>query len=435
MPQNELYQRGAQALKAGNYDEARRLFREHEEKAGTAIETLGLVQQADAKLQAGDVDAATALYARALDRNPSLTEVYLGLARTALFTGQLEAAKVHATAATRLGPRVGLAWTLMGLVHETSGDTAGALEHLRMGAELSPGEFLCQYNLGRVLASAGRAPEAIIALATATGLDPTNPDGFSALGLAYKAARQHENALRSLERAKDLAPKNVNAWAALADALFEVREFKAARDILDRALVACGDHPVLLEKALATAMLQGDADAAVAYVERELEIAPYHEQAWLNLAGLSLLTREFDKSEAAAKKLLAKNPENWEAWFLLGNLYDALLREREAEEAWRKAIELSPGNWKPVMNLATLFVQSTSARRHAEAVPLLEKAVSLAPKGEWRVHYNLALAFTRLGQKERGLELARRIQTEAPPGDAIVAAARKLESNLLEAHG
>ena len=57
----------------------------------------------------------------------------------------------------------------------------------------------------------------------------------------------------------------------------------------------------------------------------------------------------------------------------------------------------------------------------------------VAPKGDWRVHYNLALAYTKLGKRDRALEMARKIQREAPAGDAMVAEAKKLESNLLEA--
>lgn len=433
MATTELFQRGLDQLKAGNYEEAKKLFKENEDKAGTTAATLGLVQNADAKLAAGDVPAASKLYEQALDRNPSLPEVYLGLTRIALFTGQLDEAKVHATAATRLAPKQGLSWTLLGLVHESREDLAGALEHLRKGAQLSPNVFLCQFNFGRVLAQAGKFPEAIQALTTATTLEPKNPDGFYTLGIAHKEAGQFEKALKAFERAKDLNPKNVDAWATLADVLFSVKEFKAAKDILDLGLKAVGDHPALLEKVTACCMMLGDAEAAAAYVERELKVVPQHEQAWLNLAALQLLTKEFDKSEATAKKLLERNPKNWEAWFHLGNLYEAVPAEKEAEDAYRKALALSKDNWKVLMNLAALLVQTTAKDKHAEAVKLLEQAMKLAPQGEWRVHYNLALAFTRQGKKDDALALARKIQKEAPAGDAMVAEAKKLESNLLEA--
>ncbi|MDC0707199.1 tetratricopeptide repeat protein [Stigmatella sp. ncwal1] len=433
MVQSELYRRGYEQLKAGNYDEAKRLFLAHEEKAGTAAETQALLRQAAADLAKSDLDGAAKRYEQLLERNPSLPEIYLGLTRISLFLGQLDAARVHATAAVRLGPELGLAWTLLGLVHEAEGDVAGALPHLSKATGLSPSVFLCQFNHGRVLGVAGRPTEAIAPLTRAIELEPGNPDGFYTLGIVYKQARQYENSLRSFEKAKDLAPKNVDYWATLADVLFEVKEFQAARDILDRGLAACGEHPALLEKALATAMMLSDNAGAIRYVERELKVVPNHEQGWINLANLTLLEKDFDKSEKAARELLKRNPKSWEAWFHLGNLFEAVPHEAKAEEAYRNAIELAPDNWKPLTNLAGLLIQMESRAKNAEAIPLLEQAAMLAPKGEWRVQYNLALAYTKLGKRERALEIARRIVREAPPGDATAEEARKLESNLLEA--
>jgi tetratricopeptide (TPR) repeat protein len=433
MVQSELYRRAIEQLKAGNYEEAKRLFRDNEEKSGTAAETQALLRKGETLLAQGDLKGAAKLYEQLLERNPSLPEVYFGLARIALFTGSKDAARVHATAATRLGPELGLSWTLLGLVHEAEGDLETALRHLRKGAELSPSVFLCQFNLGRALAAAGRAGESIAPLLKATELEPGNADGFYTLGMVYKQARQYENALRAFEKAKDLSPKNLDTWATLADVLFEVKEFKAARDILDLGLAACGDHPALLEKALAAAMMLSDAKGAIDYVERELKVVPNHEQGWINLANLTLLTKEFDRSEKAARELLRRNPKNWEAWYHLGNLYEAIPSEQQAEEAYRKAVELAPDNWKPLTNLAGLLIQMESRAKNAEAVPLLEQALTLAPKGEWRVHYNLALAYTKLGKREQALELARKIQREAPAGNEMIEQARRLESNLLEA--
>jgi tetratricopeptide (TPR) repeat protein len=433
MAQSELYRRGLEQLKAGNYEEAKRLFRENEEKSGTASETQALLRQAESRLAAGDVKAAAPLYEKLLERNPGLPETYLGLTRIALFTGAHEAARTHANAAVRLGPGLGMAWALLGLVHEAMEDPKTALEHLSKAVELAPNAFLCQFNYGRVMAAAGHPAQAIMSLTQATELEPRNADGFYMLGMAYRKAKQYENALKAFDEAKMLAPKNVDTYATLADVLFEVKEFKAARDILDQGLSHCGDHPALLEKALAAAMMQSDVDGAIGYVERELKVVPQHEQGWINLANLRALKNDFAGSEQAARELLRRNPKNWEAWFHLGNLFEAVPLEDKAEEAYRKAVELSPNNWKTLTNLAGLQVQMTSKEKHAEALTLLEKALPLAPQGEWRVHYNLALAHTRLGNREKALELARQIQREAPPSDAMVAEARKLESNLQEA--
>ena len=434
MNQSELARRGFEQLKAGNYEEAKRLFRENEEKSGTAAETRSLVKQAEALLSKGDVNGAAKQFEQLLDRNPTLPEVYLGLARISLATGQLDAARTHATAATKLAPEQGLGWTLLGLVHEASNDLATAQQHVRKGAELSPSVYLCQFNHGRVLAAAGKPAEGVGPLKRATELEPSNADGFYMLGTASKQAGQNENAIKAFEKAASLAPKSVDAWATLGDVLFSLKQFKAAREALDKGLAHCGDHPALLEKASAASMMLSDTVGAIAYVERELKVVPNHEQAWINLANLRALTKELDKSEQAAKELLKRNPRNWEAWFHLGNLYElSPATEKQAEEAYRKANELNPDHWKPLANLGALLVEMKNPAKNSEAVPVLEQAQMLAPKDEYLVQYNLALAYVKLGKKERALELTRKILREAPADHQIVPEAKKLESNLLEA--
>ena len=417
------YDRGLQALKAGKFAEARRLFDAHEAKSGTADLTRTQLNQAEAKLGAGDVAGAAALYAEVLECNPGLPETYLGLTRVALYQGQTDAARIHADAATKLAPTLPLAWTMLGLVQEAANDAEGALALLLQGARLGTDSFLCQFNAGRLLTSMTRASEALPYLSRATALAPANPDGFKVLGYALRQTQQYEKAIAAFEKSRDLAPKSIDAWATLADVLFETKEFVVARQVLDRALTACGDHPALLEKALACAMMTHQLDAAIAYVERELKLVPDHEQGWLNLAGLYLLDKDYARSEAAGKQLVTRNPKSWAGWQHLGNLYEAVPKPAEAEDAYRKAIALAPAEWKPLTNLGALLVQSNEPARHAEAKKLLEKAVPLAPEGELRPQYNLALALVRLGDKKGALALAQTLAPRLPE-------AKKLEENL-----
>jgi tetratricopeptide (TPR) repeat protein len=430
MARSDAYRRGEAALKAGSYDEARRHFRADEDANGTTTDSVAKLHEAEARLKGGDVPGAAALFEAVIDRNPSTAEAYAGLARLALATGQVDAAKVHAMATVRLAPAQGLGWTLVGLVHETLGEPALALEALRKGAELGPTTYLCQLNYGRLLAQQGRSREAVVPLQTAASLEPSNPDAPRFLGMAYHSAKQFKLAVRAFEKAKDLAPKRVDAWATLGDVLFELQEFQAARDVLDRGLSTCGDHPALLEKALAATMMLDDVAGAVAYLERELKVAPDHEQAWLNLAQLALLQKDGEKAERVLQALLQKNPNQWEAHFTLGNLYGAVPLAEKAEGAYRKAIALNPGSFKPLLNLATLFIEGTHAKQHAEAVTLLERAKALAPPDEWRVPYNLALALVRLGKKDQARGVAQGLVRDVPPTHPLRAEVDTLEKNL-----
>jgi tetratricopeptide (TPR) repeat protein len=435
MARSDAYRRGEAALKAGSYDEARRHFRSDEETNGTATDSVAKLHEGEARLTGGDIPGAAALFEAVLDRNPASAEAYAGLARLALATGQVDAAKVHAMATVRLAPAQGLGWTLVGLVHETLGEPAPALEALRKGAALGPTTFLCQLNYGRLLAQQGRSREAVVALQTAASLEPTNPDAPRFLGMAYHSAKQFRLAVRAFEKAKDLAPKRVDAWATLGDVLFELQEFQAARDVLDRGLSTCGDHPALLEKALAATMMLDDVAGAVAYLERELKVAPEHEQAWLNLAQLALLQKDGEKAEQVLQALLQKNPNQWEAHFTLGNFYGAVPLVEKAEAAYRKAIALNPASFKPLLNLATLFIEGSRSKQHAEAVTLLERAKILAPPDEWRVPYNLALALVRLGKKDQARGVVQGLVREVPATHPLRAEVEKLEKNLAPTTG
>lgn len=428
----QLFQQGLAHLKAGRYAEARTAFHDNEEKLGTTARTKELVREAEAALTAGKVDAAATTLNEVLDRNPCTVEAYIGLARIALFTGQKAEAKTHALAATKVAPKVGLAWTMLGLAEESGGDDKAAAELLAKGAELGPRTFLCQFNQGRWLAATGRAQEGIPFLLKATDLEPNNRDGFMVLGLAQRELKQHDKAIKSVERAKDLSKADPDGYATLADLLFEVRQFELAKKVLDQGLHHVGDHPALLEKALACTLMMDDPAAGVAYVERELQVVPNHEQAWVNLALLTLRTGEWDKSEAAARELLKRNPKNWEAWYHLGNLFDAVPDEAKAEDAYRNALALKPDEWPVLMNFATLLLQSTDKKKYPEARKLLLAAKGLAPADEWRVPYNLALAHVRLGETAEALALTREIQAKAPADHPMVAEAKKLESNLNE---
>lgn len=432
MAQTELFTKGLAELKSGRYAEARKLFNENEAKLGTTAATLALLKSAEANAAAGLIDAAAKEFQEVIERNPSIAEGYLGLARIAIFLGQLDDARTHATAAVKMAPQNAMSWTLLGLVHEAKGDIAGALPNLEKGAQLGVNVYLAQYNMGRILTSEKRAGQGVPYLIRATDLEPKNADGWIALGLAQHQLKQFDKAIASLDRATKAAPKNPDPWATLADLQFQQKQFKAALTTLDAGLKNVGDHPALLEKAIACCMMLNDSNAAVGYLERELVVVPNYEQGWLNLAHLSLLTGNLDRSEAAARHLLTIDPKNWEAWFHLGNLYDAVPDEAKAVDAYQQALAIAPDNWKVLMNLATTLLQGEGKAKWEEAKKLLEKALTVAPPTEHRVKYNLALAHVRLGDRAAALALARELQQKAPPNDPMFGEAKKLESNLLE---
>ena len=327
----ELIVRDTRQLHAGELDEAMTSSQESEELAGTAARTLETLQQADRAHAEGQLKLANGLYLWVLARNPCLVEAYLGLARIAFATGQLDLARVYAAAATRLGPRLGLGWTLLAAAKEAQGDAAGALPLFAKGASLSPDVFLCQLNLGRALLSLDRPKEAVDPLAAATALEPESADAFGFLGRAQLQADRPLPALRALERAQQLDQRNISRWVDPAEALSWGGGLPAMAGLTDDRLTRMGERAVLLEKAAAAALPPRDAPLAIDHVKRELAVAP-------NLARLNLTTRDFDLAEQAAQALLDKRAKHGEALLLLRNLYEAVGLKNKAVDASDRAI-------------------------------------------------------------------------------------------------
>jgi len=429
MDQTPQYAQGLAALQAGRIDEARRLFIENEKAQGTTAETRAMVERAELALARGDLEQAATLLDQAVRRNPTLTEAYLGLARAAIFTQQLEEARTHARAAMTVGPEAGEGYTLMGLVHELEGDAEGARPLLAQGAERAPNSFLSQFNQGRALAGAGGFQDALPFLVRAVALNGRSLEAHLMLGEVHVQLGQRNEALKVLRRATELGPKSAATWGALADLLFGQKAYAEAKSVLAQGLAQAGPHPGLLEKSAACAVALDDVPGAVTFIEQQLQQQPTYEQGWQALATFTLLTRQLDRSEAAARELLRLNPKRWEGWLHLGDLYDAQSDEARAHEAYREAVKLAPEHWKVLMNFGAALVQSKAEANWREGRELLERAVRHAPPGELRPAYNLALAQVRLGAEDAALALAQQVQREAA-GTPIAAEAKKLETNL-----
>lgn len=391
-----------------------------------------ILSQAESQMHAGEIDAAAKLFLQAIKADKNAVQAYVGLARASLFLGMTDEAEAYARAGAKVAPESGEVQTALGLVHEAKGEIEQAIPAYRRGAELAPDTFFVRFNCGRALAAAGRHSEGIPHLDRATELDPASYDAHYALGIAYKEAGLIGEAIEAFSAAMDVSPDNLDIYATLADVLIEERDLEMADKILREGLRRSDNHPALLERAASLAMATGNLQMAVDCLELQVKKLPDYSRAWLNLAHVYLLVKQLERSEEAGKRAQELDPKSWEPPYHLGNLYEALRLHDQAEKAYRRAVALAPNEYRPLGNLAGLLIQLDDAERNAEAAPLLERAIQLAPDGEWRLHYNLALAHVKLGETSKALDLLDLILQTAPPENEAVELARVLQSNLFE---
>lgn len=137
-----------------------------------------------------------------------------------------------------LDPRNSKAQDNIGLILETEGKPAAALEAYKKAIEwqeqssqLSEQPYV---NLGNLLVEQGRAQEAAEPLEKAVAIAPTNAFCHITLGVYYLKAGQMEGAKRELLRATQLEPNNAVAHYQLGRLYRETNDLARAKAEFDR---------------------------------------------------------------------------------------------------------------------------------------------------------------------------------------------------------
>jgi tetratricopeptide (TPR) repeat protein len=162
-------------------------------------------------------------------------------------------------------------------------------------------------------------------------------------------------------------------------------------------------------------VLLGDYPDAIKWLETAVRVDPQNKDAWYFL-GRAYYTRSvLPEARRAFAKVLEFDPRNSKAENSLGLILESEARPEEAMDAYRKSIawqeQDSRPSEQPYLNLGNLLIQEN---RMEEAIPLLEKAVQLAPE-DGPCHLKLGAAYlrtNRMKEAQRELEEATRLAPE-----------------------
>ncbi len=287
---------------------------------------------------------------------------------------------------------------------------AEAAAELRVAARLGPLERDLGLRLAAIELAAGDATAAERQLrAVAQEYESVR----ARLELARLETRRgdHDEALVTLRQALDLAPNSEAVLRAHAEVSLMAGAPIAAvwtLEPLSRMHPEVVEYPYLLGVAR---LKVGDAAGAAEALERALELDP--ERA-LTLIALGLAYNNQKRFEEAEKHLvdsLRLEPENPEAMAALAQAEEGLGELQPAERHALRALDRVPDH--PLAHLVVGMVRMKQGR-YAEARDALLRTVAANP-GSVKAHYQLSLAYARLGDVEssgRHLELYREALTE-----------------------
>jgi tetratricopeptide (TPR) repeat protein len=141
--------------------------------------------------------------------------------------------------------------------------------------------------------------------------------------------------------------------------------------------------------------LRGNLEDAVKEYQAALELRPNEPELHEALGQLYLDNRNDDGAQSELEKALALDASRTHALYLLGRLSVQKRDNEQAVSYLQRALRLRPDFAEASGLLGTAYVR---LGQFANAIPKLEKAASLDHYGS--VHYQLFLAYRKLGQTE-----------------------------------
>ncbi len=292
--------------------------------------------------QAGELDAANAIYGRILDADPNHPD----------------------------------ALNLSGVVAHQMGDQEAAIRLIEQAIGVNDANANYHNNLGEAYRAFGRHQNAVKAYERALRINSGDVAANNNLGLALQSLQRYDDARTAYERARALAPNDVEVLLNLGNLH---REFccleesaEAFRKVIGIASGLAAGHASLG----VTLYEAGDSEAAVAALLKAVELDPLYVEAHENLKKIRWFRGEHDQVDDSFRAAGERMPDSARAFHNLGA---ALLVSHDyagAEKALTRATRLQP-------DLGDAFDGLGQAYRYldrlGEALAAHERAVACAP--------------------------------------------------------
>ncbi len=413
----------------GELDEARMLFeraRKLEATSPTPLVNLGRLE-----LMQKNLGAAGNLFEEALRLSPRDTNAQLAMAALASArsdvtgaTRWLERARADNPAAAQ--PRILLAEHFL-----STGDVANARSLAEEAYAIAPENAATLNVLGVALARSGESEQALAQLREAARRAPDSAEYRFGVARGHLAAAQPEEALDAARASLELDPDYVPALALVAALAIEQRNVAEAERLLERLQQTAPQQPSTLLLEGDVAMLRRDfGRAAQAYA------AAYRQRPSGEVAGRQYVALRQSRAPAPLQPLIdwvRRHPEDPQGHVRLAQAQQVSGMTQAALASYQAALEADGNNVIALNNAAWLCQQTGDTR----ALELATRAYDLAPKST-SVMDTYGWILLHSGQTERGLQLLRKANMQAPADNDIryhLATALAESGNKTEARG
>ena len=330
--------------------------------------------------------------------------------------GELDAAKAIYSRILEADPRHPDALNLSGVVAHQTGHQETAIRLIERAISIDDGNASYYNNLGEALRAFGRHRDAIEAYGRALAINPGDVAAHNNAGLAFQSLQQYDDARACYERALALAPNDVEVWLNLGNLHREFCRLDESADAFRRAIDIFPGLPAGHASLGITLYESGDADAAVAALERAVELDPLYLEAHENLKKVRWFRGEHERVNDSFRAACERLPGSARAFCNLGVALLGSHDYRGAEQALRRAVGIEPrfGDAHDALGRALRGMD-----RVREAIEAHERAVECAPDNAlYREEFGVTLI--RAGEFARAADELRKGHALNPRRSAIL---------------
>jgi tetratricopeptide (TPR) repeat protein len=209
-------------------------------------------------------------------------------------------------------------------------------------------------------------------------------------------------------------PNSLRFLTLYAELLLRAHDTKKSEEFLNKILKIDANHIPALNLISKVYIKTNRFEDAMRVLEKAKMLSPHNVERLLVIGELNLGNGEAEKAEENFKSVLKLNPTDDRAAFGLGR---ALATQGKTEESKKILSNLKKGT-----ELASFFnnkgVLLVKAGKYNEGVSLYRNAIKVIdiPEKEYLLLYNIALAYSKLGDREKAIESAKKSVNKAPKG-------------------
>jgi putative PEP-CTERM system TPR-repeat lipoprotein len=392
----------------------------------------------------GQSEQALATYDQVLKVNPAHRSAHVERAYLEISMGRFEAAQADLDAAKVTTPGSLLVHYTQALLDFSQGKHAAAQESMLKVLRVAPDHMPSLLLAGAISLNLGSLHQAEHHLRHYLENNPGNLRARKMLASTLLRSGHSPDALNVLTPALQGAQQDVQLLALAGESYMQARDFTSAAQYFEKAS-ALEPKAAELRTSLALSKLgKGDQAAAVSDLQLAVKLDDKSQEAGIALVRTELGLQHFENAYAAVRALEQAQPGNAAVQDLKGMVYIGKQDAAQARASFARALALQPSYFPAAANLAQLDLReknqgaarqhllgfldknktsveamtalaslAASERKMEEATQWLEKAsavdaTAIAPAA------NLLAQYLLVGQNEKALNLARKLQVTHP---------------------